>query len=73
MRKSTPGPWNWNGEELWGVVRVLPKLHNIPCFTCEANASLIAASPILYEFAKKMALTGNDEAKIMLDSLGLID
>jgi hypothetical protein len=39
----------------------------------EANARLIAASPMLYEFCAKKAADGDDDAKSMLSSLGLVD
>ncbi|MFA5377407.1 MAG: hypothetical protein WC455_16770 [Dehalococcoidia bacterium] len=38
-----------------------------------ANASLIAASPNLYEYALKKAQDGDMEAKNMLDELGIGD
>jgi hypothetical protein len=39
--------------------------------TTAENAHLIAAAPSLYEYAKSRALSGDDEARKMLDSLKL--
>jgi hypothetical protein len=39
--------------------------------TTSANARLIAAAPLLYEFAAARAAAGDNEARTMLDTLGI--
>lgn len=78
----TPGPWQFKKVSVWAPTK---PTEGIPVFefcftggeewmrTARANARLIAASPTLYEFAKRKAQSGDSEAKSMLASLGLCD
>jgi len=84
MMAHTKGPWKTSSstlvfaEEPEGVsiiCNTLPILYDsgMTLSKATANARLIAASPTLYEFAKRRADAGDSEAKTMLDLLGIVD
>ena len=81
-QKHTKGPWEWTGDQPNDLHKHNDWLcgenegvlcHGAPWPVSEANARLIAASPSLYEYARKKAQSGDSEAMAMLDSLGLSD
>jgi hypothetical protein len=80
--KYTPGPWKViNRPESGKTIRVglgknfndIAVIYDLPPQTgqAEANARLIAASPILYEYALEQANNGCEKAKSILASLGI--
>jgi hypothetical protein len=82
--KHTPGPWYWDDEDAlpWtdyddaASAPFLMNANGCPIMTgsdiriaYEADGRLIAAAPMLYEFARIRAEHGDAEAKSMLDLL----
>ena len=80
--KHTPGPWRFEpiGHETLYLCHCIIASgdSNIASVWCPegnaeqlANSALMASSPILYEFVKRLAKTGDRDAKITLASLNL--
>jgi hypothetical protein len=81
--KHTPGPWlshphvntdskvvHHDGENIYTATGLIAKTTG-DLKEHSANAALIAASPLMYDFITKKASDGDKEAKSMLDSLRL--
>ncbi len=78
----TPGPWKWDGKDLWKVgdslwsednphiytgINLDEKLRHSPVL--KANARLIAAAPTMYDYLTLLASGGDDKAHEIISQI----